>query len=248
MTSNKVAFGRHLSSDCVLRHPTVSREHFYIEHNSGKYFLVDRGSGNGTYLNGSLVSWVELKNGDRIQAGPFVLVFEMTEGEAHSPGELVFGTEAVEEVSDSEPFRSYDEGHRQVYPREYLEGIDHFNAGRYFEAHEAWEQVWLRSSGDRKVFYQMLIQAAVGLHHRQRGNVAGALGMYKAVVAKLEQLPSVCMSLDLVDFADQFRTRMAGLEQTDLDAPAPDETRRPAIRLLRGDADDIGQTSVLVTE
>ncbi|HEY6329060.1 MAG TPA: DUF309 domain-containing protein, partial [Blastocatellia bacterium] len=57
------------------------------------------------------------------------------------------------------------------YPRQYSDGIIHFNSRRYYEAHEVWEEVWLESTGTEKLFYQMLIQSAVGLHHYERGNV-----------------------------------------------------------------------------
>src|SRR5262249_21985102 len=72
----KVVFGRHKSCDFVLGHPTVSRRHFFIELQGAKFLLVDEGSGNGTFLNDEPVSWIELNNGDRIRAGPFVLVFD----------------------------------------------------------------------------------------------------------------------------------------------------------------------------
>jgi predicted metal-dependent hydrolase len=120
-----------------------------------------------------------------------------------------------------------------AYPREYLEGIEHFNARRYFEAHEVWEEVWLRSTGDAKRFYQMLIQAAVGLHHYERGNVRGARGMRKRVVEKLQLLPSFYMSLDLSDFSEQFNNFFADLADGDDEAAPPQSDKpRPLIRLL----------------
>src|SRR5882762_2060638 len=79
LDKDKVTFGRGKSCDCVIAHPTVSREHFYVEHNNGKHFLVDQGSENGTRANGERISWIELKDGDAIKAGPFTLVFEMGE-------------------------------------------------------------------------------------------------------------------------------------------------------------------------
>src|SRR5262249_23418987 len=86
---------------------------------------------------------------------------------------------------------AYDAAHERGYPREYLEGITHFNAGRYYEAHEVWEAIWLRASGEEKRFYQMLIQAAVGLHHYDRGNLRGARSLYERTCDKLQQLPRV---------------------------------------------------------
>jgi len=235
LDKDKVTFGRSNNSDCVLSHPTVSREHFVIEQNNGRLFLVDSGSENGTHANGQRVSWVELKNGDRITAGPFNLIFDASDDP--DPGSGV--QSAIPSADDNSISTESQTEPRSTgsYPRHYLEGIDHFNAGRYFDAHEVWEEIWLRSSGDTKTFYQMLIQAAVGLHHYERGNARGAKGMYNNVVDKLNRLPSCLMSLDLDDFARQFRAFFAELiDNNDQPVPASDEPR-PRIKLLSRETD-----------
>jgi len=226
----KVVFGRHSSCDCVLDHGTVSRTHFAIERVGKSFLLVDQESGNGTEVNGMRVTWTGLKNGDRIQAGPFVLVVDLPSARA---ADEMQSTDESQEESDSDSDRHY----RRLYPSEYVEGIHHFNARRYFEAHEVWEEIWLRSHGDRKVFYQMLIQAAVGLHHYERGNARGGRGMHKAVNEKLGRLPAVFMSLDLVDFSSQFNGFFRELvEDKDSDAMRPPDKPRPQIRLLPGES------------
>jgi predicted metal-dependent hydrolase len=225
---SKFTFGRQLDCDCVLKHLTVSRVHFYIELNGGKHFLVDEHSGNGTFVNGQQVSWVEMKNGDKIQAGPFVFSVELSGGEAQEAGSTV----DLEEHGDESPM---DERHGSLYPREYLEGIRFFNTGGYFDAHEIWEEIWLRSSGDTKLFYQTLIQAAVGLHHYGRGNMRGARGMYKNVMEKLERLPDLFMSLDLEKFRIQFASFFTDLELEE--APAGDR-QPPTIRLVKDELED----------
>ena len=53
-------------------------------------------------------------------------------------------------------------------------GVEHFNRGEYFEAHEAWEAVWLRARGPLAEFYKGLVQCAAALHHLRRGNADGA--------------------------------------------------------------------------
>jgi len=64
------------------------------------------------------------------------------------------------------------------YDPHYLQGIAYFNDGKYFEAHEVWEEVWMPCSGDAKRFYQGLIQVAVCLHHFEKGNTRGARKLY----------------------------------------------------------------------
>lgn len=227
MTKARTLFGRHETCDCVLMHPTVSREHFLIERSNVKYFVVDRDSGNGTFVNGDRVKWAELKDGDRVQAGPFALIAELGDDGGGAAGSL------SQERLEEDP--AFTEEQRAIYPREYLEGIRHFNAGRYFEAHEVWEEVWLRSSGETKVFYQTLIQAAVGLHHFSRGNTRGAGGMYEAVNERLARLPDVMMSVDLSDFGARWRSFFSS--DSDDSSTATLVRAEPKIELFRSPSD-----------
>lgn len=128
---------------------------------------------------------------------------------------------------------AFDAAHARRYAREYLEGIEHFNARRYYDAHEIWEEIWLRSVDDTRLFYQMLVQAAVGLHHYERGNVRGGRGLYHRVIEKLERLPARFMALDLAEFTEQFKAFFAELIESQNDAAPPDEKPRPRIRLMK---------------
>ena len=61
----------------------------------------------------------------------------------------------------------------------YLKGIAYFNACEFFEAHEVWEDLWKSYSGELRLFYKGLIQAAVALHHFGNGNIRGARKVYR---------------------------------------------------------------------
>ncbi|HTG15615.1 MAG TPA: DUF309 domain-containing protein [Blastocatellia bacterium] len=233
----KTIFGRHVSCDCRLPGKTVSREHFSIEHNNGKFFLVDLQSQNGTLANGQRVSWVELKHGDTIQAGHFVLVFQDDDQGSVSDDSASQEPLPEDDAVSADGQLSFSAEHERVYPRQYLEGIAHFNARRYFDAHEVWEEIWLHASDQTKRFYQMLIQAAVGLHHYERGNTRGASGLYHNVVAKLQRLPAVYMSIDLVEFAREFKSFFAELIKNEGEARAASTKPLPVINLLDVEAD-----------
>jgi predicted metal-dependent hydrolase len=69
------------------------------------------------------------------------------------------------------------------------QGIFFFNQGRYFEAHEAWEDMWRSSGGPLRWFYQGLVQAAVGMHHLAQGNRNGATAQLEKALSKLENYP-----------------------------------------------------------
>lgn len=86
----------------------------------------------------------------------------------------------------------------------YAEGIRHFNACDFFEAHEVWEELWTEYRGPARKFYQGLIQAAVALHHFGNGNIRGARKVYASSCAYLEEYRPACLGLDLETFLAQY--------------------------------------------
>ena len=84
-----------------------------------------------------------------------------------------------------------------AHPDFYEQGIDLFNEGRFFECHEAWEEIWKRSDGEAKLFYQGLIQAAVAILHAQRGNLEGARSLHQKAREKLDPLADEHMGIAL---------------------------------------------------
>ena len=233
----KVTFGRKETCDCVLLHATVSREHFFIELNGRKYFAVDCGSGNGTLVNGERVTWAELKNGDQVQAGPFTFTAEFDDRDDPVLHLIVDQAPSGDSESSGPADSRESSGNllsawQHIYPREYLEGIVHFNAGRYYDAHEVWEEIWLRSSGDEKLFLQMLIQAAVSLHHYERGNLRGASNLYQAVLEKLKRFGDSYLDADLHGLSSSLRECLDVLLDKNEETTLPPLTSRPQIRLL----------------
>ncbi len=73
---------------------------------------------------------------------------------------------------------SVHESYGTPYDPRYLQGIDYFNRGAFFDAHEVWEELWTDTEGPTRRFYQGLIQVAVCLHHFGNGNTRGARKLY----------------------------------------------------------------------
>ena len=71
----RVAIGRDPDSIIFLNDVTVSRDHAVVFVNGTQVTVTDRGSLNGTYVNGELIEQAELVDGDHVQIGRFVLVF-----------------------------------------------------------------------------------------------------------------------------------------------------------------------------
>jgi hypothetical protein len=112
-------------------------------------------------------------------------------------------------------------------PDFYGEGIDLFNEGRFFECHEAWEEIWKRSDGELKLFYQGLIQAAVAILHAQRGNLEGARSLYDKASAKLDPVPPEHMGLAIGELRAELSRFIEIATRADgSPLPAPPRLRR----------------------
>lgn len=97
----------------------------------------------------------------------------------------------------------------ESYDPLYLEGIEHFNACDFFEAHEAWEGVWTEYRGPSRKFYQGLIQAAVALHHFGNGNIRGAKKVFLSSRQYLEEFRPHHLGLDLERFLPEMEACFA---------------------------------------
>jgi uncharacterized protein len=88
-------------------------------------------------------------------------------------------------------------------------GRGHFNARRFFEAHEVWEELWLLASEPERPFLQGLIQVAAAFHHYRRGNLRGTKSLLAAGVAKLDSFPENHSGIAVGAFRDDARRWIA---------------------------------------
>lgn len=81
-----------------------------------------------------------------------------------------------------------------LHPRA-AEGLRLFNAGKYFEAHEALEVAWLEEKGKIRDLYRGILQVGVAYLHITRGNYNGAVKVYARSLKWLKGWPAVCRGI-----------------------------------------------------
>lgn len=113
----------------------------------------------------------------------------------------------------------------------FIRGVEHFNALEFWDAHEAWEELWLVAETDVEQFLQGLIQVAAAYHHMKRGTFRGGVRLFDAGLRRLSAFPR----------------RFSGIDRTDVEAAARlhresaaaakflSETDYPKLRLLTND-------------
>ncbi len=78
----------------------------------------------------------------------------------------------------------------------FARGVQLFNAGRHFDAHEEWEHLWRECDQSDRRFVQSLIHAAVALYQWGRGNVTAARTQLARGSAKAAAYPAVYLGVD----------------------------------------------------
>ena len=99
----------------------------------------------------------------------------------------------------------------------YCQAVSLFNDGTFFEAHEAWEDLWRVAVPPEKQFLQGLIQLAVAFHHHSKGNLAGARSLLDRGYKNLSGYPDDFGGIELVQLRESVsRWRRALAEETPL--------------------------------
>lgn len=77
------------------------------------------------------------------------------------------------------------------------EGLRLFNAGEYFEAHEALEDAWNDEQGEIRDLYRGVLQIAVVYLHITRGNYHGAVKVYARSQKWIKTWAAVCRGIQV---------------------------------------------------
>lgn len=80
---------------------------------------------------------------------------------------------------------------------DFRRGMVLFNEGKFWESHEAWEEVWKRHPENSRLFFQGLIQVAAGLHQLERNIFHGAEKHFRNALWKLKPFQPVFLGVDV---------------------------------------------------
>ena len=74
LVSGDYNIGRSSNSNIILDDVTVSRDHAILSVNNQRLKIIDSNSTNGIYVNNEIKSDYELRSGDKIQVGKYLLL------------------------------------------------------------------------------------------------------------------------------------------------------------------------------
>lgn len=102
-----------------------------------------------------------------------------------------------------------DENHRLA--------VEHFDTGRYFPAHEAWETAWKQSRDTPDAeFFKGLSQLGAGYVHLLRGNSHGATTLLRRAARRLREYPPGHFGVSTREVADRAEADAESIERGDI--------------------------------
>ena len=119
-----------------------------------------------------------------------------------------------------------NEAHTMIYPpnRTVLEqtcqvplpelallGLQLYNQGDYFEAHEALEAAWRQDQTPGRELYQGILQVGIAYLQIERGNYRGALKMFLRARRWLDPLPDQCRGVHVAQLRQDAQRAEAAL-------------------------------------
>ncbi|MBI1884830.1 MAG: DUF309 domain-containing protein [Chloroflexi bacterium] len=84
-----------------------------------------------------------------------------------------------------------------VDPEGLVRGVRQFNAWRFYDCHETFEDIWHREETHLADFYQGLIKVAAGFHHLLRNNHRGTINLLEGGIRLLEPFRPSCLGVDV---------------------------------------------------
>jgi ABC-type multidrug transport system ATPase subunit len=134
LTQPSVTIGRRSDNDIVISQKYVSGHHGRLEKQGQAWRYVDLGSTNGTFVNGQrLTKQHQLQRGDKVQIGPFKLVYEAEGFKQYVPvgGMRLDGVNLVRVVGRGENQKRILKGiDLSIYPREFVALVGTSGAGK----------------------------------------------------------------------------------------------------------------------
>jgi len=98
-------------------------------------------------------------------------------------------------------------------PGEVLEGLELFNLGHYFEAHEALETAWRNESDPQRELYRGILQVAVVYLHITNHNYPGAIKVYQRCRKWLQPWPDNCLGIEVGKLRQDLENIISDLQK-----------------------------------
>tara|TARA_Y100001968_G_scaffold8330_1_gene7004 strand:- start:2791 stop:3159 length:369 start_codon:yes stop_codon:yes gene_type:complete len=103
-----------------------------------------------------------------------------------------------------------------------------FNDQKWYEAHDAFEDIWNTLDGDERQVIQGILQVSVSQFHLSKGNLNGATILLGEGLGRIKTRTNINLGIDLYSFCQSLEDLLRKLQYNQI----LDDNDRPFLRLL----------------
>ena len=86
------------------------------------------------------------------------------------------------------------------FENNFLNALNLFNNQKWYEAHDAFEDIWNTLDGDERQIIQGILQVSVSQFHLSKGNINGATILLGEGLGRIKNRTNINLGIDLVSF------------------------------------------------
>ena len=96
-----------------------------------------------------------------------------------------------------------------------LNALNLFNNQEWYEAHDAFEDIWNTLDGDKRQIIQGILQVSVSQFHLSRGNINGATILLGEGLGRIKNRTNINLGVDLKSFCKSLEEILIKLQYSE---------------------------------
>ena len=94
----------------------------------------------------------------------------------------------------------------------FLTALNLFNTQKWYEAHDAFEDIWNTLDGDERQVIQGILQVSVSQFHLSKGNLNGATILLGEGLGRIKNRTNISLGIDLQSFCKHLEELLKKLQ------------------------------------
>ena len=100
----------------------------------------------------------------------------------------------------------------KTFEDNFFNALNLFNDQKWYEAHDAFEDIWNTLDGDERQIIQGILQVAVSQFHLSRGNLNGATILLGEGIGRIKPRTNINLGIDLETFCKNLESLLMKLQ------------------------------------
>ena len=100
----------------------------------------------------------------------------------------------------------------QTFEENFLNALNLFNTQKWYEAHDAFEDIWNTLDGDERQIIQGILQVSVSQFHLSKGNLNGATILLGEGLGRIKNRTNINLGIDLESFCKSLEDLLKKLQ------------------------------------